>query len=157
MLVIIIEISESILLFWYFLCTNKAAFKGYINDLFPFQDVKIHILDDRSTKTTLYRKITHIDQYLNGLSHCPLEHNRAVVRSLMILTDNIITTNEDRDQKKKHQKHIRLLAVHSFSPRFLDILRKKEHPKPSIVTEGQEGQSGTEHLRPVAPTWSIIG
>ena len=65
-----------------------------------FLDVKIHILEDEDTKTTVYRNATHTDQYVNGLLHHPLEHKRSPLGSLLNRADNITQVVEDNQREK---------------------------------------------------------
>ena len=100
-----------------------------------FLDVQIHVLEDGGLKTTVYRKATHTDQYLNGLSHHPLEHKRSVVRSLMNRADNIISTEEDTVQEKDHIR--RVLEVNNFDQWMLTIPRRKpDLQNPTTNTTG---------------------
>ena len=59
----------------------KFSWDDVRGDSFPFLDCAVHIEEDRSLNTEVYRKPTHTDQYLFD-SHHPLEHKVGFLRIL---------------------------------------------------------------------------
>ena len=62
----------------------------------PFLDAKFTRKEDGSVKSTVYRKKTHTDQYLNFASHHPKHQKLGVVRTLMNRCETI--TSEEGDK-----------------------------------------------------------
>ena len=52
---------------------------------------------------SVYRKPTHTDQYLNFMSHHPIDHKISVVRTLLERSQNLVSEPEE---KKKEDIHV---------------------------------------------------
>ena len=74
------------------------------NNSMPFLDAKFTKKEDGSVKSTVSRKKTHTDQYLNFASHHPKHKKLGVVRTLMNRCETI--TSEEGD-KKEEVEHLR--------------------------------------------------
>ena len=68
----------------------------------PFLDTKITHHIDGSLTTTVFRKSTHTDRYLDFQSHHPLAHKVSVARTLFHRAEKICTDVPDREKEKKH-------------------------------------------------------
>ena len=106
-----------------------------------FLDVQIVLKDDGSLKTQVYRKPTHTDQYLNWHSNHPLEHKRSVVRTLMQRVDNIVSSEEDKQDEINHIQQA--LAANAYEPWIFKIPQKEKKK------ENQNTVRGVSHHTPI--------
>ena len=68
----------------------------------PFLDVLLRHNPDGSVSTTVYRKPTHTDRYLDFASHHPLAHKIAVVRTLHSRAKTINSSVVGKDEETRH-------------------------------------------------------
>ena len=114
------------------------------NQLIPFLDVCVHLLDDGTIKTSVYRKPTHTDQYLNWDSNHPLDHKRSVVRTLLNRVNTHVSDPQDRAKEKKHVQQA--LSANGYKDWALKIPnRVKEEQK----KEKPPSQSEPKNSRPL--------
>jgi hypothetical protein len=106
-----------------------------------FLDILVHLTDDGSLKTTVYRKPTHTDQYLSFSSNHHLSHKKSVVRSLLHRADAIITTPSDKEDEVKHVH--KALRSNNYPAWALEI----PDPKPKPATQQPPG---VRTFRPIA-------
>ena len=87
----------------------------------PFLDTRITHHSDGSLSTTMFRKSTHTDKYLDFKSHHPLAHKVAVARTLFNRAEKICSDVPDTDKEhvaKALQKngYPRGLVVKNWTP-----------------------------------------
>jgi len=69
----------------------------------PFLDLLLKRTNSGGLKLSVYRKPTHTDQYLNFMSHYPIDHKIGVVRTLLERSQKLVSEPED---KKKEDIHV---------------------------------------------------
>ena len=82
--------------------------------------------------TTVFRKQTHTDRYLDYISHNPIAHKISVVETLFNRADNICTTIVKKDVEKAIGYPMNMIrkktkTIHGIPPLV------KEKPKGTVV------------------------
>ena len=82
--------------------TIQFTIEAEVEGILPFLDTRITHHADGSLTTSVFRKKTHIDRYLDFEFHHPLVHKVAVARTLLTQVDRICMSVPDRDDEKRH-------------------------------------------------------
>ena len=91
----------------------------------PFLDTRVTRNGDGSLTTTVFRKKTHSDRYLDFDSHHPLAHKVAVARTLLTRADRICGSAPDRDVEKR-----RITEALNSNGYPTALVKKNWHPTP---------------------------
>ena len=101
-------------------------------------DVIVHVRqfiitrkEDGSVKSTVYRKKTHTDQYLNFASHHPKHQKLGVVRTLMHRCETITSEEGDKKEEVEHLREaLRVCGYPSWAlNKVTDSCKKKKNKK----------------------------
>ena len=68
----------------------------------PFLDINLMKEDDGTISTSVYRKKTHTDQYLQFSSHHPIAHKQAVIRTLFTRASRLSSSLIHRASEERH-------------------------------------------------------
>ena len=126
---------------------NNIKFTVEVEDdnKLAFLDTCIQLQDDGSLKTSVYRKATHTDQYLNFRSNHPTEHKRSVVRTLYHRAETIVS---DEDQKKGEIQHIRqALSANGYSGWILKAPEKSKKTQANKTQPAKKVAVGLPYLK----------
>ena len=96
------------------------------NQSLAFLDVKVSRNRDNTISTTIYKKPTHTDQYLQFDSRHSKHHKFAVVKILHNRIDTHVTNSDDKATLHKQIQHT--LSLNGF-PRRFSCLALKEKPR----------------------------
>ena len=72
---------------------------------------------DGTIKTSVYRKATHTDKYLQFNSHHPTQHKRSVARTLLDRAKNIPSTDADKLSDVQHV--VDALKINGYTDQFI--------------------------------------
>ena len=108
-----------------------------------FLDTCVHLLEDGALKTTVFRKPTHTDQYLNWHSNHPLDHKRSVVRTLINRASTLISDPVDQGQEITHIKEV--LSANGYPDWIIDV------PSQSDATKRKDRKKGSSPSTPSVP------
>ena len=101
------------------------------NNSMPFLDAKFTRKEDGSVKSTVYRKKTHTDQYLNFASHHSKHQKLGVVRTLMHRCETITSEEGDKKEEVEHLREaLRVCGNPSWAlNKVTDSCKKKKNKK----------------------------
>ena len=99
-----------------------------------FLDALVHILQDRTTKTTIYRKATHTDQYLDFTSNHHIKQKIGIVKTFEHRAEALITKEEDKIEEVKHVKK----ALRRCGHPVWSLNRKKDTKRKETQVEKPE-------------------
>ena len=86
------------------------------NQSLTFLDVKVARNKDNTISTTIYKKPTHTDRYLQFDSHHPKHHKFAVAKTLHNRIDTHVTNSDDKATLHKQMQHT--LTLNGFPRKF---------------------------------------
>ena len=107
----------------------KVTFEVESNDQLPFLDVLLRRTSTGKLETSVYRKGTWSGQYLHFHSFSPIEHKRAVVKTLITRAYRICseTTLEAELTTVKET-----LMLNGYPESFIKFHSKRVDPKPTV-------------------------
>ena len=82
------------------------------NQQISFLDTLVHIKEDKTVKTTIYRKSTHTDQYLDFQSNHHVKQKMGIIGTFRHRINELITNEEDKMAEEAHVKKALKICGH---------------------------------------------
>ena len=101
-----------------------------------FLDVKVTRYQNGCLKTSVFRKVTHTDRYLDFNSHHSAQHKESVVRALMQRGESFSSDAVDRSAEMKHITNT--LRANNYPNHFVKRTCRKMRNRREQVREGAE-------------------
>ena len=95
-----------------------------------FLEILVHVLADRSTKLTVYRKATHTDQYLDFKSNHHVKQKIGLISTFQHRVETLVTEEED---KKKEMDHVKKALRRCGHPNWSLQRKRRIGPKEEKV------------------------
>ena len=104
------------------------------NNSLPFLDILLLRQEDGSIKTSVFRKPTHTDKYLDFNSHHPLSRKSSVVRTLYHRSHTLASTTALQSKEDKHIHNV--LKGNGYPRRFIHrIANQVRSQVPNVTTD----------------------
>ncbi len=121
----------------------KFTFETETNRTLPFLDVIVHRMEDGKFSTSVFRKASQTNRYLDFQSNHPLCHKLSVVRSLTNRADQFSSTSQQRNSEVNFVRDV--LSSNNYPKSVFDRVRRgsrlKEKTTRSVVIPYVKGLS----------------
>ncbi len=132
----------------------------YSQDGLPFLDTLNVVSINGSIETSVYRKKTHTDRYLDFDSHHPICHKRGVVRALQSRADMVSST--ERTKELEHQWIVSTLKENGYPTKLIRSTKRQKTRVDSELDSSFRGsvclpyiEGTTERLRRILFKYGI--
>ena len=98
------------------------------NNKISFLQALVHVLEDKTTKISIFRKATHTDQYLSFESNHHIKQKIGIISTFEHSIEELVTTEED---KKKELSHVRKALKRCGHPEW-SLNRKKRRNRNEV-------------------------
>ena len=117
----------------------------------PCLDLLFHKKNDGTLKTTVYRKKTHTDQYLNFSSHHPLQQKQGVIRTLLDRADALVSESEDKSAEYDHVSQA--LSKCGYPKKVIsDVIQRRKTAATNITDVRQNSKPKDQVRKPFCAT-----
>ena len=116
-----------------------------------FLDTLVHVQEDKTIKTTIYRKATHTDQYLDFNSNHHVKQKIGIISTFKHRIAELVTKEED---KKDEETHVKTALKRCGHPNW--ALNRKKRKKDDRQREEKRGKVVIPYIKGVSENMARI-
>ena len=123
----------------------------------PFLDTLVTVKEDGSLSTSIYRKPTHTNQYLQWDSYCAIANKYSVINSLLHRAKNICSNQDQLKEELTYvERALTALQVSFMGHTEDEVEEKYSQNKIETLTEPTEAITPTELLSQFHTTRDLV-